>query len=470
MTAIWLFLSAVCVLGPLVALHEWGHYIVARLCGVKVLTYSIGMGPRLFGWTSKRSGIDYRISVLPLGGYVKMLDEREGEVAASDKHLAFNHQHPLKKIAIVAAGPVMNFLIAIVLFCVIFMSPKEQLAPKIGSIIPNSPAANSSLAIKDKIVAVDGKAVQDWQTILYATADRAGESGQIVLDVENEQGKSSHALTIHQFLQTDNQKSKNPLEILGIRPWQPTIAPIIGQVVQGGAADLMGLKTGDTIVSISKVSVGKNVPMSEQTEQWQITTWQDVTPIIQKNPETMLTFHIIRAGKPMNIEVMPQAKTVDGQRVGQIGVQASASDIVIPDEFKMMSQDNLATALSKSVTQTYNLSLMTVKSMGKMLSGLIGLDNLSGPISIAQISKQSIEIGWLQLLSTAALISLSLAVLNLLPIPVLDGGHILYALYELIAGKPLSERVQMVGLNMGMLLLLGLMLIAIGNDVTRFWS
>lgn len=468
MTALWLFLSAICVLGPLVALHEWGHYIVARLCGVKVLTYSIGMGPRLFGWTSKRSGIDYRISVLPLGGYVKMLDEREGEVDEQDKPYAFNNAHPLKKIAIVAAGPAMNFLIAIGLFCVIFMTPKEQLAPKIGSIAPNSPAADSGLVVKDTIVAIDNKAVDDWQAIVYALADRAGETGQVMVGVQNQHGISTHAVAIDRFLQSDEQKRQNPLEILGIGTWQPTIVPTIGQIAQGSAADLMGLKVGDTITAIALPD--QTQTQTNPAQKWSINTWQDITPIIRQHPEAMLVFHILRDNQAMTVDVMPQAVKIDGQTVGQLGVQAKITDVTIPDEFKMTAQDDLPTALTKSVVKTYDLSLMTVKSMGKMLSGLIGLDNLSGPISIAQISKQSIEIGWLQLFSTAALISLSLAVLNLLPIPVLDGGHILYALYELIAGKPLSERVQIAGLNVGMLMLLGLMLIAIGNDISRVFG
>ncbi len=454
MTALYMFLAAVCVLGPLVALHEWGHYIVARLCGVKVLTYSIGMGPRIFGWTSKKSGIDYRISALPLGGYVKMLDEREGEVLDSEKHLAFNNQHPLKKIAIVAAGPLMNFLIAIGLFCMLFMTPSEQLNTRIGKL--SGTAAQSGLAVGDKIVAVDGKAVDDWQAIVYALADRAGETGEVSVGVVKQAGEQqTYAIGIQDFLQTDAQKHKSPLEVVGFEPWQPAIAPIIGEVVPDGAAARMGLKAGDVIVKIN------NVPVDD---------WADVTPIIRDNSERALQFDILRNNTPMALKIMPQGKKMDGKVVGQIGVQVKVPDIHVPDEYKVVKQDDFATSLQKSFNKTYELSLMTVKSMGKMLSGLIGLDNLSGPITIAEVSKQSIEMGWQQAISTAALISLSLAVLNLLPIPVLDGGHILYALIELVTGKPLSEQVQMVGLNIGMFFLLGLMLIAVSNDITRLFG
>lgn len=184
MTVIWMFLAAVCVLGPLIALHEWGHYIVARLCGVKVLTYSIGFGPKLFGWTSKKSGIDYRISAIPLGGYVKMLDEREGNVDVHERHLAFNNQHPLKKIAIVAAGPLMNFIIAIGLF-LCFLQPSEQLNTRVGKILPDSPAS-SALVVGEKITAIDGKDITTWEEVNYALAHRMGETGQ--LDIHTEQG------------------------------------------------------------------------------------------------------------------------------------------------------------------------------------------------------------------------------------------------------------------------------------------
>ena len=197
MTFLLTLLAAIFVLGPLIALHEWGHYIVARLCGVKVLTYSIGFGPKIFGWTSKKSGIDYRISALPLGGYVKMLDEREGEVAADEQHLAFNRQHPLKKIAIVAAGPIMNFVIAIVLFWVLFMTPSEQLATKIGQVLPDTPAALAKLPVGDKIVAIDGHDVQTWEGINYRLAGRMGETANISVTLQSEMEKGQLRLTKH---------------------------------------------------------------------------------------------------------------------------------------------------------------------------------------------------------------------------------------------------------------------------------
>lgn len=475
MTMLLFFLAFVAILGPLVALHEWGHYIVARMCGVKVLTYSIGFGPKLASWTSKKTGINYRLSALPLGGYVKMLDEREGAVAEHEKHLAFNNQHPLKKIAIVAAGPVMNFIIAIALFSVLFLVPSEQLNTRIGSILPDTPAATVNLPKGDKIIAVDGHKVQTWEEINYRLADRMGESGavgvtlqQVAPSTDTQTAALSSAarsetmqveIPIKNFMQGEDS-GKDTLTSLGVMPWQPHIEPIIGQLTQDGAAIRQGMKVGDKIVAIN------DQPIND---------WLDATRVIRANPETLLSFKVLRKDaqgleKPVMLQIMPQGKKATaGQTYGQIGAGVSPVEIVVPDDYKTMVSYDPISAVGKAFAKTGQLATMTLNSMGKMITGKVGLDNLSGPITIAVISKQSFEISWEQVLANAGLISLSLAVLNLLPIPVLDGGHLLYYLIELIRGKPVSERMQIIGFNMGFLFLLAFMILAITNDFSRYF-
>lgn len=456
-------LAAIAVLGPLIALHEWGHYIVARLCGVKVLTYSIGFGPKITGWTSKRSGIDYRLSLLPLGGYVKMLDEREGEVADAEKHLAFNTQHPLKKIAIVAAGPIMNFLIAIGLFWVLFLTPSEQLATRIGSVLPDTPAAAVAMPVGDKIVSVDGQSVQTWEEINYRLANRMGEAGTIAVGVQphsaslNEQtakATQTYNLPVSDFMQGAD-KGKDAISSLGAIPWQPEIAPIIGDLTPEGAASRQGMQIGDRITAINGQAIDD---------------WVSATRIIKDSPEQLLKISVLRDGQPVTLEIMPQGKKdTMGNQYGQIGAMVVAPEITVPDAYKTTVEYSPAMALVKSFQKTEQLAVMTVASMGKMITGKIGIDNLSGPITIAKVAKQSFDISWEMVLSTAALISLSLAVLNLLPIPVLDGGHILYYAIELIRGKPVSEQMQIVGMNIGLILMAGFMILAIGNDISRLF-
>lgn len=252
MNALFMIVAAILLLGPLIAIHEFGHYFVARKLGVKVLVYSIGFGPTVLKWTSKKSGIQYQLSALPLGGYVKMLDEREGNVAEEDLPKAFNRQHPWKRIAIVAAGPLINLAFAIVLFWILFLPAQEQLNTRVGKVLPNTPAAAVQMQAGDKITAVDGTQVSTWERLNYALVDRVGETGNIQIQAERDGQFKNFSLPIQSFLR---DQSQSPLDVLGFTPYRPEIPAVVSKLSEDGAAIRQGMKQGDRIVSIDGVKM-----------------------------------------------------------------------------------------------------------------------------------------------------------------------------------------------------------------------
>lgn len=450
MNILFIIVAAILLLGPLIAIHEFGHYWVARKLGVKVLVYSIGFGPTLLKWTSKKSGIQYQLSALPLGGYVKMLDEREGNVAEADLPYAFNRQSPWKRIAIVAAGPLINLLFAIVLFWILFLPSQEQLNTRIGKVLPNTPAAQVDLHVGDKVLTVDGKQTSTWEKLNFALVDRAGETGQILMTVDRDGTQKSVALPIHNFLKDQSQSA---LDILGFLPYRPQMPAVIHQLSEDGAAIRQGMKVGDQILSINGIKMND---------------WFDVVDVVQKSPEKLLNIDVLRNGQMVHLQVMPQGKRDNmGNTTGMLGVQSNPAKVNIPNEYKQTIQYNPAQALVMAVDKTTQISGMILNSIVKMFRGLIGLENLSGPITIAKVAGQSAEMGWQTFISFMALMSVSLGILNLLPIPMLDGGHLVYYFIEAIRGKPVSEQIQMMGLKIGMVLLGSMMLLALFNDFMR---
>jgi len=423
---------------------------VARKLGVKVLVYSIGFGPTLLKWTSKKSGIQYQLSALPLGGYVKMLDEREGNVAEADLPYAFNRQSPWKRIAIVAAGPLINLLFAIVLFWILFLPSQEQLNTRIGKVLPNTPAAQVDLHVGDKVLTVDGEQTSTWEKLNFALVDRAGETGQILMTVDRDGTQKSVALPIHNFLKDQSQSA---LDILGFLPYRPQMPAVIHQLSEDGAAIRQGMKVGDQILSINGIKMND---------------WFDVVDVVQKSPEKLLNIDVLRNGQMVHLQVMPQGKRDNmGNTTGMLGVQSNPAKVNIPNDYKQTIQYNPAQALVMAVDKTTQISGMILNSIVKMFRGLIGLENLSGPITIAKVAGQSAEMGWQTFISFMALMSVSLGILNLLPIPMLDGGHLVYYFIEAIRGKPVSEQIQMMGLKIGMVLLGSMMLLALFNDFMR---
>ena len=450
MNALFMIIAAILLLGPLIAIHEFGHYIVARKLGVKVLVYSIGFGPTLLKWTSKKSGIQYQLSALPLGGYVKMLDEREGDVSEADLPKAFNRQHPWKRIAIVAAGPLINLAFAVILFWILFLPAQEQLNTRVGKVIPNTPAAAVQMQAGDKITAVDGTQVSTWERLSYALVDRVGETGNIQIQAERDGQLKTFSLPIQSFLR---DQSQSPLEILGFTPYRPEIPAVVSKLSEDGAAVRQGMKQGDRIVAIDGVKMKD---------------WFDVVQVVQASPEKLLKIDVLRQNKIVHLEVMPQGKRDQmGKVTGMLGVQSDPGKVNVPAEYKQTIQYGPVEAMGKAVEKTGQISGMILNSIVKMVRGLVGLDNLSGPITIAKVAGQSAEMGWQTFISFMALMSVSLGILNLLPIPMLDGGHLIYYFIELIRGKPVSEQIQLVGLKIGMVLLGSMMLLALFNDIMR---
>ncbi|WP_448762291.1 RIP metalloprotease RseP [Acinetobacter tandoii] len=450
MNALFIIVAAILLLGPLIAIHEFGHYFVARKLGVKVLVYSIGFGPTVLKWTSKKSGIQYQLSALPLGGYVKMLDEREGNVAEADLPYAFNRQHPWKRIAIVAAGPLINLIFAVLLFWVLFLPAQEQLNTRVGKVLVNSPAATTQMQVGDKITAVDGAKTSTWEQLNFALVDRAGESGIIRIEADRNGQAKSFELPIQNFLKDQNQ---SPLDSLGFIPYRPYIPATVMKLSEDGAAIRQGMKAGDQIVAIDGVKMKD---------------WFDVVEVVQASPEKLLKIDVLRQNQLVHLEVMPQGKRDNmGNVSGVLGVQNNPGQVVIPEEYKQTIQYGPVEAFGKALDKTGQISTMILNSIVKMVRGLIGLENLSGPITIAKVAGQSAEMGWQTFISFMALMSVSLGILNLLPIPMLDGGHLVYYFVELIRGKPVSEQIQLVGLKIGMVLLGSMMLLALFNDFMR---
>ncbi|MFN3586613.1 MAG: RIP metalloprotease RseP [Moraxellaceae bacterium] len=445
-------LAAVIVLGPLIAIHEFGHYCVARRVGVKVLTFSIGFGPAFLKWRN-RHGTQFQIAAIPLGGYVRMADEREGEVPAEDLPRAFNNQPVWARMAIVAAGPLINLLFAVFLYWILFLMPTEVLKPVVGRVIADSPAAMAGLERGDEIVAIDGQPMRDWEAINYALIARMGESGQMRVAVHKQGDPVMAREVVLGFDHLLAGRDIDPFREIGFLPWQPLFEPVIGQVVAGSPAERQGLQVGDRILRVD----GREV-----------STWQEFTDVVRLRPDLSLGVEVARGDEVLSLVLTPAGEK-DGQGIlrGKLGIAVSEQPYEIPPAYRQTLSYGPLAALGQAVEKTGKLIGFTLESLAKMLRGLISVDNLSGPITIAKVAGQSASLGWEALLGFMALLSISLGVLNLLPIPVLDGGHLVYHAIEGLTGKPLSERVQLIGLRIGVAMLMSLMLLAIFNDLSR---
>lgn len=435
-------------IGVLVAVHEYGHFWVARRVGVKVLRYSLGFGPKVWGRVSPRTGIEYWVSAVPLGGYVKMLDEREAEVAEADKPYAFNRQHPLKKLAVVFAGPGVNFLFAIFAYWLIFMLGVPGLKPIIGNVPSQTPAAQAQLHEGDRIVAVDGDRIDTWQQLQLTLLDQALDGGSVQLTVVDDGGMRR---TTTMALPAMPEQPTALLGITGLAPYTPPTTPVIARIVADGPAADSALQTGDKVVSIN----GQAMTSPTMLVQW-----------VQQHPDQQAHLVVKRDGQTLPVTLQLGHMQRDGKTIGRIGV-AIGVDSSAWAAMRTVEQRGPLTAIPAAVDKTWDVTVLTLRLMGQMVVGNVSWRNISGPIQIAHYAGETASIGLTAFLGFMALVSVSLAIINLMPIPVLDGGHILYYSVEWIRGKPLSEAVQMAGQQVGMVALVLLMGLAFYNDILR---
>ncbi|MDX1598797.1 MAG: RIP metalloprotease RseP [Marinobacter sp.] len=441
-------LALALTLGILVTLHEYGHFWVARRCGVKVLRFSVGFGKPMFSWYD-RHGTEFAIAAIPLGGYVKMLDAREGPVPEELRDQEFTSKPPSQRIAIAAAGPVANFLFAIAAYWLLSVVGFTTVAPIVGDVKPDSVAERMGLVEGMEIHEVDGRRVTSWRDINMRLLERAGEHGNVVLTVSDSGSRGELSASLDGWrLRDDNP---NPLGEFGIQPWRPSIPAVVDEISSGGAAESAGLKSGDRVVAVD------GEPVAD---------WFELVDIIRSSPGASLVVTVDRQGERLDLRVTPASKTTDsGEEIGFVG--AGVAQVSWPDEVLRDVRFGPIAAVPNAISETWADTRLTLVAIKKMVTGLLSPTNLSGPITIARVAEASVSSGFEDFVRFLAYLSVSLGVLNLLPIPILDGGHIVYYTIEAIRRKPLSEQVQALGLRIGMALILTLMVFALYNDLMR---
>ena len=453
MTLLHTVLAFIVALGVLIVVHEYGHYLAARLCGVKVLRFSVGFGRPLFTWRRGRDQTEWVIAAIPFGGYVKMLDEREAPVAPAELGRAFNRQSVGARLLIVIAGPLFNFLFAIAVYSGLYMHGLPEARP----VLAEPPAATLARAAGfrsgDLVRAVDGQAVATWQDLRWRVLQAALQRQRLSVEVSNEREQiSTLILDLGNF--PAEEVESDALERIGLGLFRPKLAPVLGQVVAGSAAEKAGLAAGDRVLLVDGRAVA---------------TWDELVQAVRQRPQQLLRLGIERAGVRMEVEVTPDAVSVKGARIGRIGAAPEIPASHAARIFIEIRHAPLA-SLTHAIAKTWDISVFSLKMLGMMLLGEVSWKNLSGPVTIADFAGQSAQLGWIPYLTFLALISISLGVLNLLPIPPLDGGHLMYYVFEALKGSPASERAMDLGQRVGIALLLMLMAFAFYNDLTRLFA
>ncbi|MHA7002033.1 sigma E protease regulator RseP [Aeromonas schubertii] len=447
-SVLWNIAAFVVALGILVAVHEFGHFWVARRCGVRVERFSIGFGRALWRRLGK-DGTEYVVAMIPLGGYVKMLDGRVDELKPGDEQYAFNHKPVWARMAIVAAGPFANFLFALFAFWLMFMIGVPAVKPVVGEVRPASIAAEARLEPGMEIVGVNGEDARDWESLTYALIEQIGEPK---LTLSLQQKGTDYAVTRELNLEgwRFDPDQESPVTSLGIVPLGAQVLPEVATVVAQGAAERAGLRVGDQLLALDGQPV---------------TEWQGFAEAVRKAPGHPLLLEVSRNGEPLSLTLVPDTRKVNGVDTGYVGIAPKV--VPLPDEYRILLQYGPLQSLWHGLLKTWDLIGLTFNMLGKLIGGIVSLDNLSGPISIAKGAGSSADYGLVYFLGFLALISVNLGIINLFPLPVLDGGHLLYFLIEAVRGRPVSERVQEIGFKIGAAILVALMGIALFNDFAR---
>ena len=453
-TAIITVLSFLITVGVLVVVHEFGHYLAARWAGVKILRFSVGFGKPLLVRRRGPDETEWVLASIPLGGYVKMADEREGEVRKEDVPRAFNRQRVWTRIAIVLAGPAANFLLAFVVYWALFIAGMPGLKPVTGDPPPATAAAYAGFANGDTVTAVGDEPVATWNDVRWLLLKEAVKRASVDIEVKTASGSTATRRLEMSGLSKDDL-DKDFLGKLGIRNFRPRAPAALGRLIPGDPAERAGMAEGDRVISID----GKP-----------IATWFDFTAEVSASPNKALAFELDRAGRRFELRVTPRATGEGDNRIGRLGVEAPPE---LKREYERMTtvvSYNPVAAIPKAALKVWDLSAFSIKMLGRMIVGDISWKNLSGPITIADYAGQSAQAGWITWLGFLALVSVSLGVLNLLPIPLLDGGHLVYYFAEIVKGSAVSDRTMEIGQRFGLALLLALTFFAFYNDINRLFT